>query len=155
MLFIFPLIYLTSFFIACREVFRGEKQGLLVFVIFGLSMYTTAMSVAFLLGLKDSIPVFQYFKEILVLATLLLNLLTLSYRPRFHLVDYLILSFLAYTFIFAILPIGEQSFFERLIAFKSMSFFVVVYFTGRLMDIRSVYISKYFNFVVLLTIAAG
>lgn len=155
MLSIFPLIYLISFFIACREVFRGEKQGLLVFVIFGLSMYTTAMSVAFLLGLKAFIPVFQYFKEILVLATLLLNLLTLSYRPRLHLVDYLIVGFFAYTIIFAILPIGEQGFFERLIAFKSMSFFVMVYFTGRLMDIRSIYISKYFNFVVLLTIAAG
>lgn len=155
MLFIFPLIYLTSFFVACREVIKGNKGGLLIFIIFGLSMYTTAMSVAFLLGLKDFIPFFQYFKEVLVLGTLALNIVTLTYRPRLHLIDYLILAFFGYTFIYAILPIGEQSFFQRLIAFKSTSFFVVVYFTGRLMNIRDIYVSKYFNFVVLLTIAAG
>jgi hypothetical protein len=155
MLFIFPLIYLTSFFVALREVIKGNRQGIFIFLIFGLSMYTTAMSVAFLLGLKEFIPVFQYFKEVLLLTLLVLNIVNLKFLPRLHLIDYAVLSFLLYTFIYAILPIGEQSFFDRLLAFKSTSFFVVVYFTGRLMDIRTIYISKYFNFIVLLTIAAG
>jgi hypothetical protein len=155
MLFIFPLIYLTSFFVALREVIKGNRQGVLVFLIFGLSMYTTAMSVAFLLGLKDFIPVFQYFKEVLIISLLILNIVTLKYLPRLHLIDYAVLCFLLYTFIYAILPIGEESFFNRLLAFKSTSFFVVVYFAGRLMDIRTIYISKYFNYIVLLTIAAG
>ncbi|MEO6633621.1 MAG: hypothetical protein ABIN13_17910 [Mucilaginibacter sp.] len=155
MLFIFPLIFLASFFVACREVVKGNLQGILVFLIFGLSMYTTAMSVAFLLGLKDFIPVFQYFKEVLILSVLFLNVVSLQFRPRLHLIDYAILAFLGYTFIYAILPIGEQSFINRLMAFKSTSFFVVVYFTGRLMDIRAVYVSKYFNFIALLTIASG
>ncbi|MDB4921116.1 MAG: hypothetical protein JWQ54_3099 [Mucilaginibacter sp.] len=155
MLFIFPLIYLTSFFVALREVIKGNRQGVLVFLIFGLSMYTTAMSVAFLLGLKGFIPVFQYFKEVLIISLFILNIVTLKYLPRLHLIDYAVLGFLLYTFIYAILPIGEESFFNRLLAFKSTSFFVVVYFAGRLMDIRTIYISKYFNYIVLLTIAAG
>lgn len=155
MLFIFPLIYLTSFFVALREVIKGNRQGVFVFLIFGLSMYTTAMSVAFLLGLKDFIPVFQYFKEVLIISLLILNIVTLKYLPRLHLIDYAILAFLLYTFVYAILPIGEESFFNRLLAFKSTSFFVVVYFTGRLMDIRTIYIGKYFNYILLLTIAAG
>jgi len=155
MLFIFPLIYLTSFFVALREVIKGYRQGVLVFLIFGLSMYTTAMSVAFLLGLKDLIPIFQYFKEVLIISLFILNVVTLRYIPRPHLIDYAILSFLAYTLLYAILPIGEESFFNRLLALKSTSFFVVVYFTGRLMDIREIYISRYFNYIVLLTIAAG
>lgn len=155
MLFIFPLIYLTSFFVALREVIKGNREGVLVFLIFGLSMYTTAMSVAFLLGLKDFIPVFQYFKEVLIISLLILNIVTLKYLPRLHLIDYAILAFLLYTLIYAILPIGEESFFNRLLAFKSTSFFVVVYFTGRLMDIRTIYIGKYFNYILLLTIAAG
>ncbi|WP_157740697.1 O-antigen ligase family protein [Mucilaginibacter xinganensis] len=138
-----------------REIIRGNRQGILVFLIFGLSMYTTAMSVAFLLGLKGFIPIFQYFKEVLILTLLTLNIVTLKYLPRLHLIDYAVLGFLLYTLIYAILPIGEQSFFDRLLAFKSTSFFVVVYFTGRLMDIRTIYISKYFNYIVLLTIAAG
>jgi len=155
MLFIFPLIYLTSFFVALREVIKGYRQGVLVFLIFGLSMYTTAMSVAFLLGLKDLIPIFQYFKEVLIISLFILNIVTLRYIPRLHLIDYAILAFLAYTLLYAILPIGEESFFNRLLALKSTSFFVVVYFTGRFMDIREIYISKYFNYIVLLTIAAG
>ncbi|WP_299586217.1 hypothetical protein [Mucilaginibacter sp.] len=140
---------------ALREVIKGNRQGVLVFLIFGLSMYTTAMSVAFLLGLKGFIPVFQYFKEVLIISLFILNIVTLKYLPRLHLIDYAVLGFLLYTFIYAILPIGEESFFNRLLAFKSTSFFVVVYFAGRLMDIRTIYISKYFNYIVLLTIAAG
>ncbi|MFA6086677.1 O-antigen ligase family protein [Mucilaginibacter sp.] len=154
-MFIFPLIYITSFFVAIREVFKGNRQAVLLFLIFGLSMYTTAMSVAFLLGLKDIIPAFQFFKEVLIISTLILNIVTLKYRPRFNLIDYAILGFLLYTLAYAILPIGEQSFINRLIAFKSTSFFVVVYFTGRLFDPKDIYINKYFNYIVLLTIAAG
>jgi hypothetical protein len=154
-MFIFPLIYITSFFIAIREVFKGNRQAVLLFLIFGLSMYTTAMSVAFLLGLKDIIPAFQFFKEVLIISTLVLNIVTLKYRPRFNLIDYAILGFLLYTLIYAILPIGEQSFVNRLMAFKSTSFFVVVYFTGRLFDLKDIYINKYFNYIILLTIAAG
>ncbi len=154
-MFIFLLIYITSFIISLREVFKGNRAGILIFLIFGLSIYTTAMSVAFTLGLKDLIPFFQFFKEVLILCTLLLNIIHLKSRPRFHLVDYTIFAFLIYTILYAILPIGEQSLGQRLIALKSTSFFVVVYFTGRLFDPRTIYISKYFNYLVLLTIAAG
>lgn len=154
-MFIFPLIYITSFFVSIREVFKGNRQAVLLFLIFGLSMYTTAMSVAFLLGLKDIIPVFQFFKEVLIISVLILNIVTLKYRPRFNLIDYAILGFLFYTLIYALLPIGEQTFVNRLMAFKSTSFFVVVYFTGRLFDLKDIYINKYFNYIILLTIAAG
>jgi hypothetical protein len=155
MLFIFPLIFLTSFFVALREVLKDNRQGMLVFLIFGLSIYTTAMSVTFLLGLKDIIPYFQYFKEVLIISVLVLNIISLKHLPRLHLVDYTIITFLVYTLIYALLPIGEESFFNRLIALKSTSFFAVVFFTGRLMDIRTIYINKYFNYIALLTIAAG
>jgi len=140
---------------AVREVYKGKTEGILLFFIFGLSIYTTAMSVAFMLGFKDFIPVFQFFKEILVLSVLTLNILNLKYRPRFHLLDYAILAFLGYTFIYAILPIGEQGFVDRLLAFKSTSFYIVVYFAGRLLDPKTVFVNKYFNYIILLTIAAG
>ncbi|MBC7398477.1 MAG: O-antigen ligase family protein [Mucilaginibacter sp.] len=113
------------------------------------------MSVSFMVGLKSIIPVFQFFKEILIFCVLILNVVSLKHRPRFHLVDYAIFGFLVYTFIYAILPIGEHSFVERLLAFKSTSFYIIVYFTGRLFDPKTIYINKYFNYIVLLTIAAG
>jgi hypothetical protein len=154
-MFIFPLIYLVSFVMAVREVYKGKAEGVLIFLIFGLSMYTTAMSVSFMLGLKSLIPFFQFFKELLIISVFILNLFTLKQRPRFHLVDYAILTFFIYTLIYAILPIGQQGFIARLLAFKSTSFYIVVYFTGRLFDPRSIYINKYFNYIVLLTIAVG
>ena len=155
MFFIFPLIYIASFIVAFREVLKGNTQSILLFLIFGLSIYTTAMSVAFIIGLKTYIPLLQSFKEILIISALILNIVNLKYRPRFHIVDYVILSFLIYTFLYVILPIGELSFVERLMAFKNTSFFVVIYFTGRFTDIKTAFISKYFNYIILLTILAG
>lgn len=155
MLFIFPLIYIASFAVALKEVLKGNKGGVLTFIIFGLPLYFTAMSVSFTLGLKNFIPVFQFFKELLILSVLILNILSLKTRPRFHLVDYAIFAFLGYTFLYVILPIGDQSIGTKLLALKSTSFFVVVYFAGRFMDITSVYINKYFNYVLLLTIGVG
>jgi hypothetical protein len=154
-MFIFPLIYIISFIVAFREVLKGNRAGVLIFLIFGLSIYTTAMSVAFMLGMKDLIPFFQFFKEVLIVSVFILNIVNLKYRPRFHLIDYVIFAFFLYTIIYAILPIGEQSFANRLIALKSTSFYIVVYFTGRLLDPKTIYIKKYFNYIILLTIVAG
>lgn len=154
-MFIFPIIFLSSFIIAVKEIIKGNKQEFMLFLIFGMSIYTTAMSVSFLYGLKDILHVFQFFKEILVLTLLAINIYTLKVKPKFFFIDYLVFGYLAYTTLFALLPVGEQSLFQRLLALKSMSFYIVVYFTGRLLDIRKIYVSKYFNYVALLTIAAG
>lgn len=124
-------------------------------MIFGLSMYTTAMSVAFTLGLKGFIPVMQVFKETLIFAVLVLNIVALKRRPRFHIIDYLIFAFFLYIIIYAILPIGDQSFVNRLMALKSISFFIVVYFAGRFTDPKTIYVNKYFSYIVVLTIAAA
>jgi hypothetical protein len=152
---VFPLVFLFSFIIAIREIIKGNTQDFLLFVIFGLSMYTAAMSVLYLIGLGNVIPIAQFFKEGLLLTVLSVNIMSLRKKPRFHLVDYLIFAFLAYTLIYAILPIGEQTFFNRLIALKSTSFFVVVYFTGRFFDPKKFYVNKQLNYLMLLTIAAG
>jgi hypothetical protein len=154
-MFIFPVVFIISFILAVRAIYRGNTDGILIFLIFGLSIYTTAMSVSFILGFKDLIPVMQSFKELLVLGVLLLNIVNLKYRPKFHLIDYLILSFFLYLVAYAILPIGGQGFMARLMALKSLSFYIMVYFTGRFFDPRAVYISKYFNYIIILTIAAA
>jgi hypothetical protein len=155
MLFIFPLIFITSFIIALKEILNGKSSGILIFMIFGLSMYTTAMSVTFMLGLKAFIPLMQSFKEAIVLLVLILNIAGLKKRPRFHVIDYLIFAFLLYLVIYAILPIGEQGFINRLMSLKSLCFYIIVYFTARFFDLKTIYINKYFNYVVVLTIFAG
>jgi len=154
-MFIFPLIFICSFVMAVREILRGNTSGLLLFMIFGLSIYTTTMSVTFMVGLKSIIPTMQFFKEALIFGVLLLNLANLKYRPRFHLIDYTIMAFLLYLILYALLPIGEQGLFDRLIALKSTAFYIMVYFVGRTIDAKEIYVNKYFNYLVLLTIAAG
>lgn len=154
-MFVFTLIFLVSFVIAIKEILKGDKAAFFIFLLFGLSIYTTAMSVAFTIGLKTFIPFFQFFKEILVLVLLAISLYTLKKQPRFHLIDYLIFAFLALTIVYAILPIGEQTLGQRLIALKSISFFIIVYFAGRFIDIKEVYVNKYFSYIMILTIAAG
>lgn len=155
MLLIFPLLYVLAFAASLREIYKGHHGGILIFIIFGLSTYLTVMPIAFTNNLGFLIPFLQFFKEILVLVVLFLNILALKYRPRFHLIDYVVFAYLAYNILYALLPIGEQGFADRLIALKSTSFYIVVYFTGRLIDPRTVFISKYLNFLLILTIAAG
>jgi hypothetical protein len=154
-MFIFPLIFITSFIVAFKEVLKGNRDGILTFLIFGLSIYTTAMSVTFMLGLRDFIPFLQGFKEILVFSVLILNVANFKRWPRFHLIDYVIFSFLLYLVIYAILPIGDQGLVNRFMSLKSIAFYIVVYFTGRTFDLKDVYINKYFKYVVLVTIAAA
>lgn len=154
-MFIFPLVFIISFFFALREIYNGNTSGILIFMIFGLSMYTTAMSVTFLYGLKDIIPILQSFKELMIFLVLILNLFALRHKPRFHLIDYLILALFAYLIVYAILPFGGQGLFARLAALKSISFYIVVYFAGRLFDPKKIYINKYFSFFILLAIATA
>ncbi|RYE12973.1 MAG: hypothetical protein EOP34_09775, partial [Rickettsiales bacterium] len=124
-------------------------------MIFGLSIYTTAMSVLFKFGLKDIIPFLQVSKELLIISVPILNIVNLKHKPKFHLIDYLILSYLLYLIVYAILPIGEQGFLNRLLALKSISFYIIVYFAGRFIDPKNVQINTYFSYIVLLTISAA
>lgn len=154
-MFIFPLVYLCSFLLAVREFIRGNMQGILIYLIFGLSIYTTSLTIIFNYGLKDLLIFAQSFKEIIIILVLGINLWFLRIKVRFHFIDYAILVFFIYTFSYALLPIGEQDFMNRMLAFKTTSYFVLVYFTGRLFDPREIYISKYLHFILLLAIAAA
>ena len=152
MLLLFPLLYLLSFLYALREVFKGNTQGFLVYVIFGLSLYTTALAIVFNFGYRNFLPILQSFKEVLVAIVFIGSLWNLKRKLRFHFVDYAVAAFFCYTLLYAILPIGEQGLANRLIAFKTTSFFSLVYASARLIDPKTIFISKYFHYILLLAI---
>ncbi|MGB4400723.1 MAG: hypothetical protein WBJ10_15225 [Daejeonella sp.] len=152
MLLIFPLIYILSFLYAVKEILSGNSRGLIVYLIFGLSLYTTALALVFNFGYRNFLPVLQSFKELLVIIVFLSCLWNLKRKLHFHFVDYAIAAFFFYTLLYAILPIGEQGIINRFIAFKTTSFFCLVYATARLMDPKTIYISKYFHYILLLAI---
>ena len=154
-LIIFPLIYLAAFLFALKEIIRGNRQAVFIFLIFGLPIYITTLSISFSLGLKDFIGILQTFKEALIVTLLGFQLYHLKERIRIHFIDYAVIAYFCYTFLYVLLPIGEQGFLERIISFKSISFFPLIYFCGRLMDLKQVYLNKYFHFILYLAIAAA
>lgn len=124
-------------------------------MIFGLSIYNTTLSILYNAGLRSYISFLQPCKEIVVLAMLGVVLWNLKDKIRFHLIDYCIGGYLIYTFLYVLIPVGEYGFMDRLLAFKSSSFFGLIYFAGRLMDTRSIQISKYFHYILIVAIAAA
>lgn len=155
MVFIFPIIYILSFILAITDFIRGKKEGFLLFLIFGLSIYTSALSVTFMFGLKDFIIYLQSFKEVFILVMLGTSIWNLKTRIKLHFVDYVILTFFLYTLIYALIPIGDQGFMDRALAFKSTSFFILVYACGRLLKAEDIYISKYFHYILMVSILAA
>ncbi len=155
MLIIFPITYLLAFLFSFKEVINGRKQGLLLFVIFGLSIYSVTLSILFVLGLQDLIVFFQPLKEILILSVL--AVLIWDFRQPFimHPMDYAVLIFFTLTCFYVFLPLGGFSFGERVSALKSMSFFAFVYSAGRLFNLKDFYLSKNFKYALLITIAAA
>jgi len=154
-MFIFPIIYFSSFLISLKNLLSRNSQGILVFLILGLPIYTTSLSVALQLGFGSILPFMQPLKELLILITLGISLWELNRRIRFQSVDYAILAFFGYTLLYVILPIGTYSFEDKLIAFKSSSFFTFIYFAGRLFDPAKIYISKYFHYILAVFICAA
>ena len=153
-MFIFPLIYLSAFLLAIKNLLTQNKQGVFFFLILGLPIYTTSLAVTLQLGFPGLVPLMQPFKEILILMTLGVSVWELKRRIRFQVVDYILLAYFFYSLLYVALPIGIYGLGDKLIAFKSSTFFTFVYFAGRLFDPRYIYISKYYHYVLAVFIGA-
>ena len=151
-MFIFPCIYIVSFLIALYKVLHKETDKILLFFILGLPIYITSLSSAFILGFEPIVAVMQSFKEIIVLTALGILLFNRKKKLVLHPVDYLAISFVVITTIYIVLPLGDFSLKEKLLAFKSLSFFPFVYFTGRLADPTSINLNRYFQYICLIAI---
>ena len=124
-------------------------------MVFGLPIYTTALSLFYMYGFGHYITLLQALKEILVLIALGLLVYHYSKKIVFHIVDKLIIAFFLYTLSYVFLPIGQYGFIAKLFAFKSISFFVLLYFTGRLFDPAKIYINRFFYYICLVSMAAA
>lgn len=154
-MFIIPFIYLSAFFFSLKQLVAKNKQGIFVFLIFGLPIYITSLSVALQSGFKGIIPLMQPLKEVLILVALGISVWELKRKFRFQTIDYIILAYFAYTLLYVFLPVGPLPFLEKAVSFKSTTFFVFVYFTGRLISLKEIYISKYFQFFLVVIILAS
>lgn len=154
-MFIFPLIYFSAFFIAIKNLIRRNLQGVLIFLIIGLPIYTTSLSIALQSGFSGLVPFMQPLKELLILISLGIGIWELKTRIRFQSIDYVILAYFFYTLLYVFLPVGQYGLSAKLIAFKSYSFFPFIYFAGRIIDPARLYVSKYFHYILAVFIAAA
>lgn len=142
MLLIFPFAYLLSFILSLRALLLQKANAIFIYVIAGLPIYNTALSIVYGYRLKSWIPVLQSFKELLIIVALVVAVW--NYRKKLvpHRLDYWILAFLGYTALYVILPIGKYDIVQKLVALKSLSFFTIIYFVGRLLDTTSFSLQK-------------
>jgi hypothetical protein len=131
-------------------------QGLLVFLIFGLPIYINTMSVSFAFGLAKAIPFLQFFKEfIVVISCVIIAFSVHEYKKiKLHFIDKLVIFFFLYTLAYFILPVGTYSIFFKLLAFKNIAFFPLLYFIGRFVNFKQLHLNKMYAFVLFVIIVA-
>jgi hypothetical protein len=155
LLLLFPLIYLLSFSYSIKGILVGDYRKLPVFFVVGLPIYITSLSILHLNGLDTVIPFFQYSKEVVVLLSLGLLLYRLQALPTWNWLDRCMMIYFFYTATFIFLPIGNFNLIQKLIAFKNISFFPFLYFIGRLINEKNIWISKIQKHIMLLAVAAA
>lgn len=149
------VIYVLAFTISLAGILKGHRERIFIFVVLGLPIYFTALSIAYINGMGAFIPLLQSCKEVIILITLGILLYNRKQPIHFHTLDWLIIAYFTYTLVYTLLPIGDFSFTDRLLAFKSLSFFPLVYFTGRLLDTSKVNFNNYFSYICIVAILAG
>lgn len=155
MLFILPCVYIFSFLFAGYQLFQHKPQYILRFFIFGLPIYITALSLLNIYGLGNLMTLFQGMKELLVIGTLCFLIYHHTEYLTFTTTDKLVLAFFIYTGLYLFLPLGDYGFTQKLLAFKSLSFFPLIYFTGRFMQPKLINLNTNFSYIILVSIVAG
>jgi hypothetical protein len=155
LVYIFPLLFLISFAISLYKILRGDPNGLFVFLIGGLPFYAISLSTFYLLGGKNIIPFIQSTKELIIVLSLVTLILQNNTPFKWTLLDKLIVLFFVFSSIYVFIPLEPNGFMQRVLAFKGLSFFPLVYFCGRLFPLQKTHIEKYFSFILILTIGAA
>lgn len=154
-MFLFPAAYIFSFIYAIRLLLKKEIKGVLLFIVVGLPVYINALTVSYMYGFGKVIPYLQALKEICIFSGFFMVMMDLKKKITLHPVDKLTITFFICSLAYLILPIGSYDFTSRLIAFKALSMFPIVYFTGRLCKVSSINVNHIFSFICVVAIVAG
>lgn len=140
-------------------IFKGKWSYFVFFLAAFLPFYITSLSVIYLAtGSPELTAIFQVLKEVVVLVAVLAFIF---YQRRifdypFHLrsTDWLMLGLLSLAFLFLLLPIGEASFVNKALYFKSILIPGFVYFLGRNTRFSDGEIHWLFRILFVVTISA-
>jgi hypothetical protein len=140
-------------------VFKGKWTYFIFFLTAFLPFYITSLSVIYLATSSSLIlGVFQVLKELIVLIAVLVfvfyNRKIFEYPLRLQITDWLMLGFLGLGFLYLLLPIGEASFMNKVLYYKSMLIPGFIYFLGRNTRFSDLEIKRLFGIIFVIAIGA-
>jgi hypothetical protein len=140
-------------------VFKGKWTYFIFFLAAFLPFYITSLSVIYLATSSSLIlGVFQVLKELIVLIAVLVFVFyhrkISEYPLRFQITDWLMLGFLGLGFLYLLLPIGEASFMNKVLYYKSMLIPGIIYFLGRNTRFSDLEIKRLFGIIFVIAIGA-
>ncbi len=116
--------------------FKGKWSWFVFFLAAYLPFYITSLSIIFLATRSpEVVAIFQMLKEVVVLVALLAFIFYQKkiFQSPFRLqsTDWIMLSLLGLAFLYLLIPLGEASFINKALYYKSMLIPGFVYFLGR------------------------
>ncbi|OOG70538.1 hypothetical protein [Algoriphagus sp. A40] len=140
-------------------IFKGKWSYFIFFLAAYLPFYITSLSVIFLATRSpEVVGIFQVLKEAVVLVAILVfifyNKRIFNYPFRLRSTDWLMLALLSLAFLYLLLPLGQASFFNKALYFKSMLIPGLVYFLGRNTTFDEVEINWIFKLIFSVAIGA-
>jgi len=106
MLNIIPCVYILSFLYTAYKLYNHQPQFILRFFLFGLPIYFTSLSLLNQLGLGMFMPVFQGFKELIVISTLGYFIYHNAQITRLTVIDKLVFTYFVYTALYLFYPLA-------------------------------------------------
>lgn len=152
---LFPLTYVFAFLKTIKGFTEKKIGAILIFICFGLPIYINTLSVMHMWGFSAALPLLQWAKECIVLITLGIIAYHIKEKPKLALPDKLVLAFISISSIYLFIPIGSYSFFEKLIALKSVSFFALLYAMGRCIPKNEIQLGKLILYISVVTSIAA
>ncbi|MBA4300752.1 MAG: hypothetical protein C0433_11715 [Cyclobacterium sp.] len=140
-------------------IFKGKWSYFIFFLAAFLPFYITSLSVIFLATRSPEIlGIFQILKEVVVLISILVFIFfqrkVFEYPFRLQSTDWLMLAFLSLGFLYLLLPLGEASFLNKALYYKSMLIPGLVYFLGRNTRFSEIEIGWIFKIIFAVAIGA-
>ena len=138
-LLIFTYVFLT--FLVIKKIFSGDTFYLLIYILFFLPLYSFFQLIIF--KTSDNIILvnfIRYSKDIVIFSSFIVLIFgfkgrIIDQKFKLTLLDKLVTIFSVIAIIYALLPIGLASFFDKLIYLKNILLIGVVYLIGRSTDI--------------------
>ncbi len=148
-MFLFLIFYITVFAFSFYFILNNKIDKIIYFLIFGLPIYITTLSVSHLYNLQFLIPFLQFTKEIIILFALMFLLVKNKNNIVLNNFDKLLILYLLIIILYIFLPIGNVGLYQRLVATKTIAFFPLVYFVGKFLEPNSLNIEKTFKLISL------